>query len=101
MNRGVVYALWDYEPQSDDELGFSEGDCVTVLRREDEAETEWWWARCGDREGYIPRNLLGVSSLEPDYTDSTSVWMWGFTENIGRIANRLMLVHVLLTCVSN
>ncbi|XP_044045246.1 apoptosis-stimulating of p53 protein 2-like isoform X3 [Siniperca chuatsi] len=60
MNRGVVYALWDYEPQSDDELGFSEGDCMTVLRREDEAETEWWWARCGDREGYIPRNLLGL-----------------------------------------
>lgn len=61
MNRGVVYALWDYEPQRDDELGFSEGDCMTVLRRDDEAETEWWWARCGDSEGYIPRNLLGVS----------------------------------------
>ncbi|XP_070683738.1 apoptosis-stimulating of p53 protein 2b [Pempheris klunzingeri] len=60
MNRGVVYALWDYEPQSDDELGFSEGDCMTVLRREDDVETEWWWARCGDREGYIPRNLLGL-----------------------------------------
>uniref|UniRef100_A0A3Q3MLD1 Apoptosis-stimulating of p53 protein 2-like n=1 Tax=Mastacembelus armatus TaxID=205130 RepID=A0A3Q3MLD1_9TELE len=60
MNRGVVYGLWDYEPQSDDELGFSEGDCMTVLRREDEVETEWWWARCGDQEGYIPRNLLGL-----------------------------------------
>ncbi|XP_076584710.1 apoptosis-stimulating of p53 protein 2b [Chaetodon auriga] len=60
MNRGVVYALWDYEPQNDDELAFSEGDCMTVLRREDEVETEWWWARCGDREGYIPRNLLGL-----------------------------------------
>lgn len=61
MNRGVVYALWDYEPQNEDELGFSEGDCMTVLRRDDEVETEWWWARCGDQEGYIPRNLLGVS----------------------------------------
>ncbi|XP_068444762.1 apoptosis-stimulating of p53 protein 2-like [Clinocottus analis] len=60
MNRGVVYALWDYEPQSEDELGFSEGDCMTVLRREHEVETEWWWARCGDREGFIPRNLLGL-----------------------------------------
>uniref|UniRef100_A0A8C2Z7I3 Tumor protein p53 binding protein, 2b n=1 Tax=Cyclopterus lumpus TaxID=8103 RepID=A0A8C2Z7I3_CYCLU len=60
MNRGVVYALWDYEPQGEDELGFVEGDCMTVLRREDEVETEWWWARCGDREGYIPRNLLGL-----------------------------------------
>ncbi|KAM4584837.1 apoptosis-stimulating of p53 protein 2-like [Odontesthes bonariensis] len=60
MNRGVVYALWDYKPQNDDELGFSEGDCMTVLRRQDEVETEWWWARCGDNEGYIPRNLLGL-----------------------------------------
>ncbi|XP_062244911.1 apoptosis-stimulating of p53 protein 2-like [Platichthys flesus] len=60
MNRGVVYALWDYEPQRDDELGFTEGDCMTVLRREDEVETDWWWARCGDGEGYIPRNLLGL-----------------------------------------
>lgn len=63
MNRGVVYALWDYEPQGGDELGFGEGDCMTVLRREDEVETDWWWARCGDHEGYIPRNLLGVSGL--------------------------------------
>ncbi|KAL1006194.1 hypothetical protein UPYG_G00069080 [Umbra pygmaea] len=60
MNRGVVYALWDYEAGGDDELAFQEGDCMTVLRREDKDETEWWWARCGDREGYIPRNLLGL-----------------------------------------
>lgn len=66
MNRGVVYALWDYEPQSDDELGFSEGDCMTVLRRDGDVETEWWWARCGDQEGYIPRNLLGVSAFTDD-----------------------------------
>uniref|UniRef100_A0A8C8JML7 Tumor protein p53 binding protein, 2b n=1 Tax=Oncorhynchus tshawytscha TaxID=74940 RepID=A0A8C8JML7_ONCTS len=64
MNRGVVYALWDYEAEDDDELAFQEGDCMTVLRREDKDEMEWWWARCGDREGYIPRNLLGVSRRE-------------------------------------
>ncbi|KAJ8384763.1 hypothetical protein AAFF_G00198490 [Aldrovandia affinis] len=60
MNRGVVYTLWDYEREGDDELPFKEGDCMTVLRREDEDEIEWWWARTGDAEGYIPRNLLGV-----------------------------------------
>ncbi|XP_051550806.1 apoptosis-stimulating of p53 protein 2-like [Myxocyprinus asiaticus] len=60
MNRGVVYALWDYEAESPDELSFKEGDCLTVLRREDSEETEWWWARCADNEGYIPRNLLGL-----------------------------------------
>uniref|UniRef100_A0A1A7YU31 Tumor protein p53 binding protein, 2 n=1 Tax=Iconisemion striatum TaxID=60296 RepID=A0A1A7YU31_9TELE len=60
MNRGVVYALWDYVPQNEDELGFMENDCITVLRPEDEVETEWWWARCGDHEGYVPCNLLGL-----------------------------------------
>ncbi|XP_056616847.1 apoptosis-stimulating of p53 protein 2a [Triplophysa dalaica] len=60
MNRGVVYGLWDYESDHNDELPFREGDCMTVIRREDADETEWWWARVGDTEGYIPRNLLGL-----------------------------------------
>nr|XP_014351869.1 PREDICTED: apoptosis-stimulating of p53 protein 2 isoform X2 [Latimeria chalumnae] len=60
MNRGVVYALWDYEGQNEDELSFKEGDCMAVLRREDEEEIEWWWARLNIKEGYIPRNLLGL-----------------------------------------
>uniref|UniRef100_A0A8D3BKL8 Tumor protein p53 binding protein, 2a n=1 Tax=Scophthalmus maximus TaxID=52904 RepID=A0A8D3BKL8_SCOMX len=60
MNRGVVYGLWDYGGESPDELLFSEGDCMTIVRREDEDEIEWWWARMGDTEGYIPRNLLGL-----------------------------------------
>lgn len=62
MNKGVIYALWDYEPQNDDELPMKEGDCMTVLRREDEDEAEWWWARLDEKEGYVPRNLLGVSA---------------------------------------
>ncbi|XP_075386761.1 apoptosis-stimulating of p53 protein 2 isoform X2 [Tenrec ecaudatus] len=60
MNKGVIYALWDYEPQNDDELTMREGDCMTVIRREDEDEIEWWWARLNDKEGYVPRNLLGL-----------------------------------------
>ncbi|KAM5238845.1 apoptosis-stimulating of p53 protein 2 [Ctenodactylus gundi] len=60
MNRGVIYALWDYEPQHEDELPLREGDCMTVVRREDEDEVEWWWARLSDQEGYVPRNLLGL-----------------------------------------
>lgn len=61
MNKGVVYALWSYEAQNSDELSFHEGDAITILRRKDENETDWWWARLGDREGYVPKNLLGVS----------------------------------------
>ncbi|KAM4542339.1 apoptosis-stimulating of p53 protein 1-like isoform 2-T6 [Odontesthes bonariensis] len=60
MNKGLVYALWDYAAQQADELSFGEGDALSVLRRRDDTETEWWWARHNDREGYIPRNLLGL-----------------------------------------
>ncbi|XP_056150079.1 protein phosphatase 1, regulatory subunit 13Bb [Lampris incognitus] len=60
MNKGTVYALWEYEAQSSDELSFNEGDAITILRRQDDSETEWWWARLDDNEGYVPRNLLGL-----------------------------------------
>ncbi|KAG7461288.1 hypothetical protein MATL_G00208480 [Megalops atlanticus] len=60
MNKGAVYALWDYEAQSADELSFREGDAITILRRKDDSETEWWWGRLNDAEGYVPRNLLGL-----------------------------------------
>ncbi|XP_075964753.1 apoptosis-stimulating of p53 protein 1-like [Anarhichas minor] len=60
MNKGLVYTLWDYTAQQADELSFSESDALTVLRRRDDTETDWWWARLNDREGYIPRNLLGL-----------------------------------------
>lgn len=64
MNKSLIYALWDYTAQHPDELSFSEGDALAVLRRSDNVETEWWWARLNDREGYVPRNLLGVSEHE-------------------------------------
>uniref|UniRef100_A0A8C1IVY6 Apoptosis-stimulating of p53 protein 1-like n=1 Tax=Cyprinus carpio TaxID=7962 RepID=A0A8C1IVY6_CYPCA len=60
MNKGTVYALWDYETQSADELSFYEGDALTVMSRRDDSETEWWWARLDEKEGYVPRNLLGL-----------------------------------------
>lgn len=62
MNKGTVYALWDYKTQNPDELAFSEGDAITILRRQDDSETEWWWAQLEDNEGYVPRNLLGVTT---------------------------------------
>ncbi|KAJ8269967.1 hypothetical protein GJAV_G00108780 [Gymnothorax javanicus] len=60
MNKGAVYALWAYEAQNPDELSFREGDAITILRRKDDTETDWWWARLNDKEGYVPRNLLGL-----------------------------------------
>uniref|UniRef100_A0A8C7E974 Tumor protein p53 binding protein 2 n=1 Tax=Nothoprocta perdicaria TaxID=30464 RepID=A0A8C7E974_NOTPE len=72
MNKGVIYCLWDYEAQNDDELSMKEGDCMTVLRREDGDEIEWWWARLNDKEGYVPRNLLG-SLLLPHHPQRTEI----------------------------
>ncbi|KAJ3610777.1 hypothetical protein NHX12_022868 [Muraenolepis orangiensis] len=60
MNRGVVYGLWDYSGADEDELAFGESDSMTVVRREDEDEVEWWWVCMGETLGYAPRNLLGV-----------------------------------------
>ncbi|XP_069938791.1 apoptosis-stimulating of p53 protein 1 isoform X4 [Cherax quadricarinatus] len=61
MNGGVVYGVYDYESQASDELSFHCGDAITILRRGDEYEREWWWGQLQDIQGYIPRNLLGVS----------------------------------------
>lgn len=74
MNKGVVYALWDYEAQNNDELSFHEGDAITILRRKDDNETEWWWARLNDKEGYVPKNLLGVSSVTLSLLFFTCNW---------------------------
>jgi len=62
INNGVVYAVFDYEAQNPDELSFGEGKRLTVLRKGDEVEREWWWSNSeNETQGYIPRNLLGVS----------------------------------------
>nr|XP_053630397.1 apoptosis-stimulating of p53 protein 2-like [Cherax quadricarinatus] len=60
MNGGVVYGVYDYESQASDELSFHCGDAITILRRGDEYEREWWWGQLQDIQGYIPRNLLGL-----------------------------------------
>lgn len=60
INDGIVYAVYDYDAQSSDELSFKNGDAITILRRGDEDEKDWWWARLNDKEGYVPRNLLGL-----------------------------------------
>lgn len=54
--------MFSYDAQQQDELKFSVNDKLTILRKGDEAEREWWWARDDvGHEGYVPRNLFGVS----------------------------------------
>ena len=69
MNDGLVYAVYDYEAQSSDELSFKDGDGIAILKRGDEDEKDWWWARLNDKEGYVPRNLLGVRKLIEYHND--------------------------------
>lgn len=60
LNQGAVFAVFDYEAHNSDELSFSEGEQLVVLRKGDELEREWWWSKINAKEGYVPRNLLGV-----------------------------------------
>jgi len=39
-----VFGLYDFSKTRDDELDFSSGDLMTILRRGDDLESEWWWA---------------------------------------------------------
>ena len=61
MNKGIVFAVFSYEACNKDELSFENGQALSVLRKGDNQEKEWWWAKREKHEGYIPRNLLGVS----------------------------------------
>lgn len=62
MNNGEVFAVFSFDAINLDELSFSINDQLSILRKGDEAEREWWWAKDTlGKEGYVPRNLLGVS----------------------------------------
>jgi SH3 domain len=64
LNNGEVFAVFSYDANQSDEVGFTVNDKLTILRKGDESEREWWWARdMNEREGYVPRNLLGVSNI--------------------------------------
>ena len=65
MKLGVdepVYCVYDYTAESPDELSLHVNDKLTILRRGDKEEQDWWWARSADSEGYVAKNLLAVSS---------------------------------------
>ena len=62
VNAGIVYAVFDYDSEKADELSFKNTAPLTILRKGDDTERDWWWARAQDREGYVPRNLLGVKN---------------------------------------
>lgn len=81
INDGVVYTLYDYEAQEKDELSFTTNEKLVVLRKDDSQEQQWWWAQKqiqqpGDiifdiKEGYIPRNMLGLYPRAKSYRVAT------------------------------
>lgn len=62
MNDGWVYATSNFANVCSDELVLHAGERLKILRRGDENESEWWWAKNGDNEGYVPQSLLAVSA---------------------------------------
>ena len=51
----VVTAIYDHKAEADDELNFSVGDKVEVLKTEDGG---WWYGRCHDKEGMFPNTYV-------------------------------------------
>jgi len=46
-----VRAVHSYIPSEDEELGFTEGDIITVVRQDCE---DWWTGRVNGRTGIFP-----------------------------------------------
>lgn len=54
-----VLCLHDYEPTDPDQLGFSRGDILAILKTED---TGWWAAANGNRIGWVPSGYVEAIS---------------------------------------
>jgi hypothetical protein len=66
---GIYRAIYDYAPQSDNEIGLKEGDMLMVLEKS--SDDDWWKAKKkglmedeDEPEGLIPNNYIEEVSCE-------------------------------------
>lgn len=58
LNGGLVYSLFSYTARDSDEMSFTEGERLTVVKRNDNG---WWEAEKGQgTRGLIPANYIGL-----------------------------------------
>lgn len=71
VNNGLVYALYDYEAQEEDELSFNCFDRMIVLNKNEneeqgDANDGWWTCKLitndenVNKQGLVPKNYIGV-----------------------------------------
>lgn len=66
-NNALVYTLYEYEAQNEDELAFKSDEKLVILNKNDDEEKGddcdgWWTARSviNNEEGLVPNNFLGL-----------------------------------------
>lgn len=64
MFLGIYRAIYDYAPQSDNELALAEGDLLMVLEKS--SEDDWWKAKKkgGEDDGEEPEGLIPNNYVE-------------------------------------
>ncbi|XP_052776319.1 tyrosine-protein kinase SRK2-like isoform X2 [Mya arenaria] len=87
-----VYALYDYDARTQDDLTFRKGDVLELIEGGTEENEDWWYARHTDpkynnlqKEGYVPRNYVALE-------DTLESHDWFFGRVTRKEAERNLLV---------